>query len=232
MATVRRPNRAFTLIELLVVIAIISLLVSILLPSLTRAKRMARDVICASNMRNVGHAWIIYASEHDGVFPVSDGYAPWTLNGIVIQQEKKEAMSDYYGGNGHIFYCPLFRSAVPGAEYTYEGRWDHPILTPVTTNCHFYAGMQPNDGTLNWTHVAESLSDPGAWLLVGDWTEVDSNWANHVEGGECLWGTPDNVRGANWCYVDGHVEWTGGKQLTDWIPFETGTMLLPETPDK
>ena len=55
----------FTLIELLVVIAIISLLVSILLPSLTRAKDLAKTVLCQSNLRGLGTVFYFYSEEYD-----------------------------------------------------------------------------------------------------------------------------------------------------------------------
>jgi prepilin-type N-terminal cleavage/methylation domain-containing protein len=59
-------HRGFTLIELLVVIAIIALLVTILMPTLTRAKDLARRAVCASNMRNIATANQLYATEGDG----------------------------------------------------------------------------------------------------------------------------------------------------------------------
>ena len=73
---------AFTLIELLVVIAIISLLVSILLPSLNRAKAMAREVVCLAHLKQVGLVNMMYAdanNDHiaasviDYIKPPSDG---------------------------------------------------------------------------------------------------------------------------------------------------------------
>ena len=63
----RSGRRGFTLIELLVVIAIISLLVSILLPSLNRAKRLARSISCLSNLRSVGLALSLYTAENDEI---------------------------------------------------------------------------------------------------------------------------------------------------------------------
>ncbi len=58
-----RGRRAFTLVELLVVVAIIALLVSILLPSLARAKEQARTVSCGSKLSQIGRAENTYASE-------------------------------------------------------------------------------------------------------------------------------------------------------------------------
>ena len=66
---------AFTLIELLVVIAIISLLLGIMLPSLGRARRLASEITCASNLRSWGLAFHIYASQYDGALPHTDDRA-------------------------------------------------------------------------------------------------------------------------------------------------------------
>jgi prepilin-type N-terminal cleavage/methylation domain-containing protein/prepilin-type processing-associated H-X9-DG protein len=62
-------RRAFTLVELLVVIAIIAILIAILLPSLRRAKEAGLRITCASNMRAIGQAFVMYAQENKGFFP-------------------------------------------------------------------------------------------------------------------------------------------------------------------
>ena len=67
-----RKHKAFTLIELLVVVAIITLLISILLPSLGRARELARRVKCASNLRSIGQAMYIYANDNYGQFPATE----------------------------------------------------------------------------------------------------------------------------------------------------------------
>lgn len=64
-------NKAFTLIELLVVVGIISLLVSILLPSLQKAKELARLAVCQSNVHNISLKIMMYVSEDpSGMFPL------------------------------------------------------------------------------------------------------------------------------------------------------------------
>jgi prepilin-type N-terminal cleavage/methylation domain-containing protein len=69
---------AFTLIELLVVISIISLLISILLPSLGKARYQVRRVICASNLHDIGVAIHAYAVDFDDTIPFGPEGRPVT----------------------------------------------------------------------------------------------------------------------------------------------------------
>jgi prepilin-type N-terminal cleavage/methylation domain-containing protein/prepilin-type processing-associated H-X9-DG protein len=64
-----KKTRAFTLIELLVVISIISLLMSIMIPGLQRAKESARCVVCKSNLKQLAMATLLYLNDYDGQIP-------------------------------------------------------------------------------------------------------------------------------------------------------------------
>ncbi|NLW84886.1 MAG: type II secretion system protein [Phycisphaerae bacterium] len=78
-----RKENGFTLIELLVVIAIISLLLSVMLPSLNRAKQQAESIYCQSNLRQMMIAAVVYTENNNGFFPIA--YYTWHGDNETIQ---------------------------------------------------------------------------------------------------------------------------------------------------
>jgi len=79
----KQPIRlAFTLIELLVVVAIIALLISILLPSLQRAKEQARLAKCGANLHFIGQGREAAGTEHNGYGPTWDDGGPSSEDSI------------------------------------------------------------------------------------------------------------------------------------------------------
>jgi prepilin-type N-terminal cleavage/methylation domain-containing protein/prepilin-type processing-associated H-X9-DG protein len=115
---VRKAN-AFTLIELLVVIAIIALLVSILVPSLTRARDMARKAICSGTINSHGKAMAMYVSSYDSfpVFaPVSDMNPRFYIPGDSV-------WGSFKTWGWPTFYTILDTHGRKGTERTTWGIW-------------------------------------------------------------------------------------------------------------
>jgi prepilin-type N-terminal cleavage/methylation domain-containing protein/prepilin-type processing-associated H-X9-DG protein len=75
----RRIESGFTLVELLVVIGIIALLISILLPALSKARENANQVKCSANQRQILMGMTLHANDHKGYMPMA-GYL-WTASG-------------------------------------------------------------------------------------------------------------------------------------------------------
>jgi prepilin-type N-terminal cleavage/methylation domain-containing protein/prepilin-type processing-associated H-X9-DG protein len=187
-------KRAFTLIELLVVIAIISLLVSILLPSLNRAKDLARSVTCLSNLRNSGMGIILYAQDNDGQLI----WQYWLTNDAQPQKFESAATPPW---NAMGFLLPggyLGVRLQPG-ELTLDTK-------PDLQRCPADTGARVFDTRRDWssyvyqsphytsggaTHPDQpntlAAANPG-WALMYDVSQLFHNWgAPHSGGTTNVW---------------------------------------------
>ena len=92
----QQSYRAFTLIELLVVISIIALLLSIMLPSLRAAKKLAQAVVCKSNLKQWGLCYSLYMNDWGGSFPIWDP----------PNHSYMESLRNYYDDINEMRTCP------------------------------------------------------------------------------------------------------------------------------
>jgi len=132
-----RVRHGFTLIELLIVLVIAGVLVALVVPAVFGALRLADQVACASNLRQLGLATRLYLNDNDGIFfPLreqqADGVA-WYFGfepagsqaggeGHRVLDRTRGALYPYIASNEGIEICPAFDY---GGAYKakYEGKW-------------------------------------------------------------------------------------------------------------
>lgn len=112
----RFKNQAFTLIELLVVISIIALLLSVIVPSLNRAKDAAKKVICRSNLKNIAYAAFLWSDDNDDWMPP----ALWDRGTRDEDGQIKDPLLQEYldtGAGDNVMHCPAMKSRLAGKTY-------------------------------------------------------------------------------------------------------------------
>lgn len=124
-------SRAFTLIELLIVISVVALLMAILLPALSRARKQARAVACQANLRQWGVTLDLYAQGNEGHPP---RYPLFLMRGAAMTGQEKDisGKGDTYAGfyTQGIALCPSATKPAepdplrPEARFSFSGSAD------------------------------------------------------------------------------------------------------------
>jgi prepilin-type N-terminal cleavage/methylation domain-containing protein len=251
----RRSRYGFSIVELLVVIGIIALLLTILLPSVGRAREMSKRTACAANLRTLGIAGRAFATNHNGRFPVCFGTpapdpADMKRMAVVVSLDSKlmadEALWkrvgipmsewDKYGAPESVWKCPAsqydFRYYnIPGAPVA--DNWG-PI---VWTDFMWVAGLRDKAEVIGKSRGRWGLLQPAVY--IGDPNPADRILAADAAfyAGSGAWGRQFHINHPDATvaqkvgyqavlYADGRVEANNMSLFPKVLHSETGRYSL------
>jgi len=210
----RPPQRAFTLIELLVVLAIISVLLSILLPSLRLVKVRAFRTGCMHNLKQIGLGMTLYLGDNESVYPcardpVSENYWLWMGRGW------RSFVKPYLGAtidvnNPSVLLCPEDRAdptKYESTSYAYSMTFYHSPdqidALNATSDTYSTPGRAP---PVSIPQRVGDVTNPSAKILIGEWSS--NHWP--IDQNQGWW----NWQGArNFLFADGQVVFLQAGQI-------------------
>lgn len=196
-----RRRTAFTLIELLVVVAILSLLMSILLPSLKNAKRRAKETLCTTNLRSIYLAQTLFLQDHrkfqalnNAEPPESDG--TWQYNYLIF-----DGGSSTGGGTRKFNFGPL----TSNKQLLHEIKLVYcPLQTDPSHSLDTDVNPWPPNDFFD-TRAGYSRRHLLTYHSLTDFKKQIAIFADLMHMPEKI--KTAHKRGVNAAFIDGHVTW-------------------------